>query len=100
MLLYAWLISPLQIIIYSLHENTLTYDLKNHMTPVRKYKSTSVSWKALCYVGFPNVDVYQISFEFNIKIIHFIILLINAYMDMSSNWHWKHAEIEGNKTEG
>ena len=67
--------------IYNVHEHTLACDLKNYMNPLRKI-NRRVPVEKVIYIGFLNtteihVDAYQISFNCDIKISHFAVLLMS-----------------------
>ena len=69
--------------IYDVHEHTLTCDLKNYMTLLRNINRRVPVEKVLYnFIGFLNtiaidVDAYQISFNCDIKISHFAVLLMS-----------------------
>ena len=71
--------------IYNVHEHTVTCDLKNYVTPLRNINRREYQLKR-CYIGFPNtieidVDAYQRSFNCDIKISHFAVLLVRLLTD-------------------
>ena len=66
--------------IYNVHEHTLTCNLKNYMTPLRKINRRVPVEKT--HIGFLNTieidaDPHQISFNCDIKISHFAVLLMS-----------------------
>ena len=66
--------------IYNVHEHTLTCDLKNYMTPLRNINRRVPVEKVLYWLSkynCNNVDAYQISFNCDVKISHFAVLLMS-----------------------
>ena len=67
--------------IYNVHEHTLTCDLKNYMTPLRNINRRAPVEKVLYWLSkytiAIDVGAYQISFNCDIKISHFAVLLMS-----------------------